>query len=159
SARTRLEQVEARVAAATARLAVLQRQVDELASQIVGKAKIVGATVTKTFLSPALFVGFDFVILDEASMVLLPACYHAAGLASTHVVISGDFRQLPPILPTDTVEIIKTIGGDIFERAGITHAVEAGVDVSNLVLLGDQWRYPPSVCDLISQSMYGGRLR
>jgi AAA domain/PLD-like domain len=156
---TKIGRIEQQLTEFAARLAVLHRQIEEIASQIVAKAKIVGATVTKTFLSPSMFIGFQSVILDEASMILVPACYHAAGLARSLVVVSGDFRQLPPILPTDTTEIIKAIGGDVFDRAGITHAVDAEADVPNLVMLTDQWRYTPSVCDLVSRSMYGGRLR
>jgi AAA domain/PLD-like domain len=158
-AKARLKAIEGQLAEIAAQLATLLREIDEIVVQVVAKAKIVGATVTKTFLSPVMFAGFDAVILDEASMILLPACYHAAGLAQNRVVVSGDFRQLPPILPTETVEIMREIGGDIFERAGVTRSIDAGIEVPNLVMLTDQWRYPPAICDLVSRPMYGGRLR
>jgi hypothetical protein len=106
-----------------------------------------------------MFPNFGTVIIDEASMVLLPACYHAAGLAETRIVISGDFRQLPPILPTQDADIEKGMGGDVFERAGITRSIDADRGIHNLVMLRDQWRYPHAICDLVSHPMYGGRLR
>lgn len=155
----RLKFLESRLATLGSEIAPLQREIDEIAAQVVAKAKIVGATITKTFLSPTMFSEFDTIVIDEASMVLLPACYHAAGLARTRVVISGDFRQLPPILPTNTTEIIKALGGDVFERAGITQSIDSGSVVPNLIMLTDQWRYPPAICDLVSRPMYGGRLR
>ncbi len=154
-----LRTIEDRLAQITSEIAPLRREIEEIAAQLIGKAKIVGATITKTFLSPSMFSGFDAVIIDEASMVLLPACYHAAGLARVRVVISGDFRQLPPILPTEDEAIASSIGGDVFERAGITRSIDADRSVPNLVMLTDQWRYPPAICDLVSHPMYGGRLR
>ena len=151
--------IEARLRQIVNAIAALQREIDEISAQLVAKAKVVGATITKTFLSPSMFSNFDAVIIDEASMVLLPACYHAAGLAQTRVVISGDFRQLPPILPTENADIQKGMGGDVFERAGITRSIEAERGIQNLVMLKDQWRYPHAICDLVSHPMYGGRLR
>ena len=81
---------------------------------VVQEARIVGATVTKTYLSPKQFVGFDAVIVDEASMVILPALYYSAALARERVVISGDFRPLPPIVQTDQRELFEAIGRDVF---------------------------------------------
>ena len=43
-------------------------------------ARIVGATGTRTFLRPLEFAAFDVAIIDEASMILQPAVFHAAGL-------------------------------------------------------------------------------
>jgi hypothetical protein len=155
----RIRSIEARLKEIANAIAALQREIDEVAAQLVTKAKVVGATITKTFLSPAMFSNFGAIIIDEASMVLLPACYHAAGLAQTRVVISGDFRQLPPILPTEDADIERGMGGDVFERAGITRSIDADRGIQNLVMLKDQWRYPHAICDLVSHPMYGGRLR
>jgi hypothetical protein len=155
----RIRDIEARLSQIANAISALQREIDEVAAQLVTKAKVVGTTITKTFLSPTMFSNFSAVIIDEASMVLLPACYHAVGLAQTRVVISGDFRQLPPILPTEDADIEKGMGGDVFERAGITRSIDADRGIQNLVMLKDQWRYPHAICDLVSHPMYGGRLR
>ena len=81
----RLKEIETRLAEIAAEIAPLQREIDEIAAQVVAKARVVGATITKTFLSPSMFAEFDATIIDEVSMVLLPACYHAAGLARIRV--------------------------------------------------------------------------
>jgi hypothetical protein len=151
--------IETRLKEIAREISALQREIDEIAANLLDKAKVVGATITKTFLSPTMFSNFNAIIIDEASMVLLPACYHAAGLARTRVIVSGDFRQLPPILPTENSEIEQGMGGDVFDRAGITRSIDSDCEVKNLVMLRDQWRYPHAICDLVSNPMYGGRLR
>jgi superfamily I DNA and/or RNA helicase len=84
---------------------------------VVAEARIVGATVTKTYLSPQKFKNFDVVIIDEASMVMLPAVYYASGLAKEKVIISGDPRQLSPIVPTEQAAIKEVLGQDVFHSA------------------------------------------
>lgn len=66
-------------------------------------AKIVGATLAKSYLSETLRERkFDTVILDEASMASIPALWCASYLAESSIVIVGDFLQLPPIVMADT---------------------------------------------------------
>ena len=43
-------------------------------------AVVIGATVTKSYLSAGSLPAFDIAIIDEASMVLLPSLYYAAEL-------------------------------------------------------------------------------
>ena len=51
-------------------------------------------------------------------MVILPALYNVVGLASKRCIISGDFRQIPPIIETKQKGIFEEIGKDIFEYSG-----------------------------------------
>ena len=102
---------------------------------------------------------FDVVIVDEASMVMLPALYYAAGLAREKVVVSGDFRQLPPIIATEQKEIRDQIGLDVFHAAGIVSAVESKKGLSRLVMLDEQHRMGDTICRLITSFMYSGKLR
>ncbi len=104
-------------------IAAINGQLVDIQKSIIEQARIVGATVTRLYLSPKMFTNFDVVIIDEASMVLLPALFHAAGLAREKVFISGDFRQLPPIVQTDEEAILAELAIDVFGRAGITKAV------------------------------------
>jgi len=137
----------------------INKQLADMELAIVQGARIIGATVTKTYLSPKQFVGFDVVLVDEASMVLLPALYYAAGLAGERVVISGDFRQLLPIVQTEQRVLHELIGCDVFTAAGITKAVETRETPSNLVMLDTQYRMQKPICDLISSTMYGNCLK
>ena len=140
-------------------IAKINGQLADIQKSVLDQAHIVGATVTRLYLSPKMFTNFDVVIIDEASMVLLPALFHAAGLAKEKVVVSGDFRQLPPIVPTDEKAILAELGNDVFDRAGITIAVNSGALPKRTVMLEQQSRMHEQICQMISQSMYKGRLR
>lgn len=130
-----------------------------MATTVAQEARIVGATVTKTYLSPKQFLKFDVVIIDEASMVILPAVYYAAGLARERVIISGDFRQLSPIVQTNQRVLHEFIGCDVFTAAGITDVVQKRQTPPNLVMLDTQYRMQKQICDLISSAMYESRLK
>ena len=111
-------------------LAVIKKALADLEAAVMRDAVVIGATVTKSYLSAGSLPAFDIAIIDEASMVLLPALYYAAGLVREKVVISGDFRQLPPIVPTDQQAIRDEIGMDVFHAAGIVSAVEISQEPS-----------------------------
>jgi len=133
-------------------LSEISKQIEDVASAAVKSARIVGATVTKAYLSPKLFDGFDVVVIDEASMVLLPALFYVAGLAKEKVVISGDPKQLSPIVQTEQKEIFDTIGRNIFLAAKIEP------NSARVVRLTEQYRMMDKICQLISPTMYGGAL-
>src|SRR5207253_3398070 len=61
-----------------------------------------------------------------------------AGLAKEKVIVSGDFRQLPPIVPTDEESILAELATDVFGRAGITNAVNSGARPKRTVMLEHQ---------------------
>jgi superfamily I DNA and/or RNA helicase len=143
----------------TDELSVINKKLEDIAKSVMDEALIIGATVTKAFISSKQLPLFDAVVVDEASMVMLPAVYYVSGLACERVVISGDFRQLAPIVPTVQEETEKAIGRDIFDVSGITKAVGSKTDVSRLVMLNKQYRMNSDICDLISESMYGGLLK
>jgi hypothetical protein len=140
-------------------IAAINAQLVDIQKSILEQAHIVGATVTRLYLGPKMFTNFDVVIIDEASMVLLPALFHAAGLAKEKVIVSGDFRQLPPIVPTDEEAILAELATDVFGRAGITKAVNFGARPKRTVMLEQQSRMQDQICQMISGPMYKGRLR
>ena len=74
-------------------------------------------------------------------------------------MLSGDFRQLPPIVPTEQKAIVDEIGKDVFHTAGIVADVESGRGHSRLAMLEEQYRMHASICALVSGSMYRGQLR
>jgi AAA domain/Topoisomerase DNA binding C4 zinc finger/PLD-like domain len=140
-------------------IAAINAQLVDIQKSILEQAHIVGATITRLYLSPKMFTNFDVVIIDEASMVLLPALFHAAGMAKEKVIVSGDFRQLPPIVPTDEEAILAELATDVFGRAGITKAVNFGARPKRTVMLEQQSRMQDQICQMISGPMYKGRLR
>jgi superfamily I DNA and/or RNA helicase len=141
-----------------ARLVSINKQLEDLRNSLIREARIIGATVTKSYLSPQVFDSIDVVIIDEASMVLLPAVYHTAGLAKEKVVISGDFRQLPPIVPSKEKAVLDAIGHNVFHYAGIADAIHRRSG-KRVVMLEKQYRMAEPICQIISQPMYEGRLK
>jgi hypothetical protein len=138
-------------------IAELAKQIEEVEQRVLKEARIVGATATRTFLRPIEFSNFDCVIVDEASMLLLPAAFHVAGLATKKVIIAGDFRQLPPIVQTEQQAIHEVIGHDIFQEAEIDKVVERNPP-ANAVTLTEQYRMVQPICDVISHAFYAGML-
>ncbi len=138
-------------------LSTIAAKLEDIRNSVLREARIVGATVTRTFLRPVEFAAFDTVIVDEASMILLPAVFHATGLARERVIIAGDFQQLPPIVQTEQKSIHDVLAHDVFENAGITH--ETVKNAPRLVMLDEQFRMEESICDIVSGAFYGGRLR
>ena len=153
-----LEEAEAKKAPLTVELAEIAKQLDDIAKSVTERAMVIGATATKLFLTPQTFDGFDTVIIDEASMLLLPSLFHAAGLAKERVVVSGDFRQLPPIVPTDQKAILKAIGGNVFSASGITKAFGSKSKPERATFLDKQYRMADPICSLLSGRIYDGRL-
>ena len=151
-----LERTEAQTRPLIDEIFDINKQLEDIRKPIIGRARIVGATVTRAFLSSQLFSAFDVVIVDEASMVMLPALFNAAGLAKEKVVISGDFRQLAPIIQTEQKAIFDAIGGDVFRSTKI-----ATMEIAHsrrLVMLKEQYRMDDKICRLISSRMYKGDL-
>jgi len=141
-----------------AELSRVAEQLEKIRASVLSEARIVGATATRTFLRPAEFSLFDTVIIDEASMILLPAIFHVAGLAKERVVVAGDFRQLPPIVQTEQQAIFNELGDDVFTHAGIAKAVDRGETPPRLVMLRQQYRMDEKICRVISNAFYDGEL-
>ena len=158
AAQMAVDKAEERVKSLLDDIANLNKKLGDIDKTAISEARIVGATVTKSYLSPQYFAEFDVVIVDEASMVMLPALFYVAGLAKEKVVISGDFRQLSPIVPTNQQAVLDLIGQDIFHSAGIVGAFERQETLKRTVMLREQWRMNDAICRLISPRMYGGRL-
>ena len=131
---------------------------EDLRKTIVSEALIVGATLTKTFLSPQILGKFENVIIDEASMALLPAVYFVASQSKKRCVISGDFRQIPAIVQSKNKLILDILGNDIFKYSGMEKAFEGSNEGANAGVLTQQYRMDQKICALISDIGYSGRL-
>jgi DNA polymerase III delta prime subunit len=160
AARRAVEAAEAELGPIRTSIGDLRRQVEEIAKTVLTQARVVGATATKLFLSPQTFGSFAAVIIDEASMLIPPALYNAAGLATERVTVSGDFRQLSPIVPTNEGCLKEELGRDVFSLAGIQRDFDAKKrDLKRTTLLVEQHRMADPICRLLSQPMYRGLLR
>lgn len=153
-----VKQYDARSRPLRAELDDINARLEAIRDSVLREARIVGATVTRTFLRPTEFSNFHTVIIDEASMILLPAAFYAAGLATNRVVVAGDFRQLPPIVQTEQQAINDVLGHGIFAEAGIEKAVNKQITPPRLVELVEQFRMDPVICKVTSERFYDGKL-
>jgi superfamily I DNA and/or RNA helicase len=96
---------------------------------------------------------FDAVIVEEASMAVLPTLFYCAALAAERVIIVGDPRQLPPIVQSTEPYVQRAMGRSIFE---ITVPEPHNSDL--VVMLDTQYRMHPKIGDLVGDLFYQGRL-
>ena len=121
-------------------------------------ARVVACTASQAILRIQSLRGFDAVLIDEGSMVPLPAMVLLAGLARERAIVAGDFRQLPPISISQSAAARQWFARDIFEAAGIVDKVESGKDDKRLISLTSHFRGHETLCQLINERFYGGTL-
>lgn len=160
----RLSELEPRVAEIVDRLADIAKELDEMADKVLREADVIGTTVHKSFLDPTISkLDFDVVIIDEASTVVLPMTYWAAGRSKKQVVIVGDFKQLPAIVKNSDSELVaKWMAKTPFDKCGIRKVVKehrTGKPLpDNLVALKEQNRMHDEISQLVSDHFYEGTL-
>ncbi len=134
----------------------IESEIGELRTAVLKEARVLGATCTKTYLAVKEIGQVDMVIIDEASMVILPMLWFAAGLAKDRVIVCGDFCQIPPIVQTAQQAVFDVLGHDVFSTTGLN---DPRVPDDRLVMLNTQYRMDGSICALISEPMYLGKLK
>jgi ATP-dependent exoDNAse (exonuclease V) alpha subunit len=132
-----------------------RQQLAEREVHLVADARAVVTTLTASYFSPLLEnQRFDTVLVDEASMAVLPSLFYSACLARAKTVMVGDPRQLPPIVQSSTPYVRRAMGRSIF-AVGVTDPETSDV----VVMLDTQYRMHPEIGELVSRLFYSGRLR
>ena len=97
----------------------INNQIQEVKSEVLKNCRVLASTATKTYLKPEDFIEYDVVVIDEASMLMLPQAAYAASLSKEKVVLAGDFMQLPPIISTNddhsNFDIVEKYLGHAFD--------------------------------------------
>ena len=138
----------------------LQIEAQKSKESVFNSALVIGATIARACIDPKISKRkFEVLIVDEASMAALPNMFFLAGLCSSHYIISGDFRQLPPIAKSNSEIVKKWLKNDIFQQAGIVDSVENNLVDERLVMLREQYRMHQAICELISEAVYCDRLK
>jgi hypothetical protein len=138
----------------------LQIEAQKSKESVFNSALVIGATIARACIDPKISKRkFDVLIIDEASMAALPNVFFLAGLCSSHYVISGDFRQLPPIAKSNSEVVQRWLKSDIFRQAGIVDSVEKNLVDERLVMLIEQYRMHRSICNIISEAVYCEKLK
>ena len=140
--RTEIRTLDSRIAEINAKLA-------EVEKQVINRAAVLGATLTKAYLSDDIQARkFDTVILDEASMAPIPALWVAALLAEKNLVIVGDFKQLPPIVLSNNDLTKHWLGRDVFDASGMKAKWAKKETPPYFVPLLEQMRMLPEIAEV-----------
>ncbi len=139
------------------RICEIERKLAGLEQRILARCRILATTAYKAYLekSPR---QFDVVVIDEASMLMPPLVYFAAGLATESVTVAGDFRQLSPIVMSDGTLAERWLKPNVFEIADIPARVDRGEPPPELMSLAKQYRMREPICAVVSDLFYDGRL-
>lgn len=136
------------------RRTTLEELMSRLHSAVVDMARIAFATVHRCYLRSLQGQRFDYVIIDEASMVSTDLTLIASAMSSSGVVVAGDFRQLGPIALAESPSAHRWLRQSIFEEVGITGEVSTGRLRPGLVALREQHRMRPPIESLIGTQFY-----
>ncbi len=153
------KEANTRIKKTQSELSEITKKLENLKSEIVSEALVIGSTLTKVFLTPSQVGKYDNLIVDEASMAILPAVHFASSQAKKRVVVSGDFRQLPPIINSNNETIDRTIGRNVFITSGVGRSLFEGVEIPNAGMLNWQYRMPDGLCKHVSDFAYNSQLR
>ena len=135
-------------------------KIQEVKSEVLKNCRVLAATATKTYLKPEDFSEFDVVVIDEASMLILPQAAYAASLSKEKVILAGDFMQLPPIITTrddhSNYDIIKKYLGHVFDFIEVEKLISKKTE--NIITLKRQYRMNEKICSIINKYFYDGNL-
>jgi superfamily I DNA and/or RNA helicase len=135
----------------------INRQIENIKSQIVAEAKLVATTLTKAYISKELEnLSFDVLIVDEVSMAPMPMLYWAVTKSKLGVTIVGDFKQLPPICVSDDPVAKKWLGRSIFNELALDEISKCSPD--KVSLLDTQYRMHPLISEIPRTLIYENRL-
>jgi len=152
-------QLEASLAGPRAELQDVNAKLAAVQDEVLKRCRCLFATATQVYLKPKQFTpAFDVVIIEEATMLLLPAAIYAAGLATHQVVITGDYQQLPAIVTATDPASQRWLARDLFTLTG-NGAITSGSPRAPKISLDTQSRMAEPICDLINPIFYDGGLR
>lgn len=153
---TKLATLRAEIEPIKARISEIDRELAGLEQRIVARCRILATTAYKAYLerNPR---QFDVVVIDEASMLMPPLVYFAAGLATESVTVAGDFRQLPPIVISDDPLPEQWLKRDMFRIAGIPERVGSKQEPPELRALSQQYRMLDPICEVANKFFYYDR--
>ena len=152
--RTRLGALNENMTQLRAQIAALEQEKEQIRKEVVNRCRIMASTVYRTYLKGQIEREFDVVIIDEASMLMLPMAYYAAGLAQSSVTVAGDFRQLPPIVLSDDPLAQEWLKKDVFVKAGACPKPGRQVVPEHLIPLHVQYRMQDDICGVVNDLFY-----
>ncbi len=127
-----------------------QREARAIAT-VLGRAQIVGSTLTALWGRELAEARFELALLDEATQAIEPLAL-GAFLRARVVVLAGDHLQLPPTILSPRAAA-EGLSRSLFERLLEDHGADARV------MLREQHRMSEALIAFPSRETYGGELR
>jgi hypothetical protein len=137
------------------RIKEIRDEIRRRTREIIGQSNIILTTAIQVCIEALLTeVGFDAMVIDEASMMPIPmlACMGLVG--RERLIIAGDFRQLGPIAVSQSKAAFDWLHKDAFELAGIKN----NLNHPALGMLTNQRRMHVDICDIINRHFYDNKL-
>lgn len=157
--KAKIDEISLKISSAQKRIAEINEKLNNIGSEILAQAKIIGTTLTKGYLKNEVYQrDFDAVIVDEASMAALPVLFFNLGLSKGKAIIIGDFRQLSPIARGKTDLIEKWLKRDIYELADIVRNINEERHDNRVTQLTVQHRMHPDISKIINEHIYDNKL-
>ena len=145
---------ETAVRSALRRLKTLFREPER---EILRSAHVLGCTVSLFLLSTRIEpASYDYVLVDEASVMRVPEAVLVALKATGKVAFFGDPKQLPPIVRLRTELTDRWLKPNPFDMAAIHRPDDA---IGGCVMLTEQHRMSPPIRSVVSDLFYDGALR
>ena len=142
--RAALELANALLTHKHARLEEIRARRHGLERGLVERAQVIATTLTRASCFRLLeSERFDLVIVDEASVASVPALFATLCLAKHHVILVGDFLQLPPIAQHASSDSSRWLTQSIYEVAQIRDQHD-----SRVAALTTQYRMHPDIGEL-----------
>lgn len=136
----------------------LKKELAALIKERIIFANLVFATAAKIHVDEDFeTLAFDNLIIDEASMMSVPHFVALAKRISKRIIIAGDFRQLGPVVLSQSEFSQKWLHKDIFKFAGVDY--NNPLNHPALTMLNTQRRFHNDICKIISKAFYSGELK
>ena len=127
----------------------LNKEIKDLVKKlIVDEKRSLFTTITQAFVSDLFSqVHFDYLIIEEASMVSEVVFRNLLHLVSEKVICVGDPKQLPPVVLTQDGEYKKVLNKTPFDIFGLRRANKIQ---SNCIFLNKSNRMPSEITEALS---------
>lgn len=138
----------------------VRASVRDKVAELESRASFIATTLAKVSVTDAIRERrVDAVVVDEASMMNVPATFAALTLATQHGVVAGDFFQLQPIQVGNSMLTRRWLGQSVFTSSGIRDAfINGRRDDPRLVILKRQYRMADEISKTANAMFYGGIL-
>ena len=137
------------------RQVLLQNEIKQSNQKRISASRLVFTTAAQCFIGGNFdHEKFDLVVVDEVGMMPLIQTLTMSSFTSDKFLVAGDFKQLGPISIGKTEAVRNWFNRDVFQYFKDVDGFEDDV----IVMLTEQRRMHPQICELINDRFYGGKL-